>query len=76
MKSLRSHGGWMACVLAGGILAAVLPAHAADKIQFNRDVRPILADNCFACHGPDSNHRKAGLRLDTKEGFFEKTPKH
>ncbi len=76
MKSLRSHGGWITCVVAGEILAAVLPARAADKIQFNRDVRPILADNCFACHGPDSNHRKAGLRLDTKEGFFEKTPKH
>ena len=57
-------------------LAATLPARAADQIQFNRDVRPILADTCFACHGPDANHRKAGLRFDTKEGFFEKTPKH
>jgi hypothetical protein len=77
MKSLRSHGGWTAAMVVGGMLAAVMPARAAEPtIRYNRDVRPILADNCFACHGPDANHRKAGLRLDTKEGFFEKTPKH
>ncbi|WP_437221822.1 PSD1 and planctomycete cytochrome C domain-containing protein [Planctomicrobium sp. SH661] len=34
-------------------------------IQYNRDIRPILAENCFACHGPDAGHREAGLRLDT-----------
>jgi len=39
-------------------------------IQFNRDIRPILAENCFYCHGPDPAARKASLRLDREEGFF------
>lgn len=47
-------------------------AHAApSKIEFNRDIRPILADNCFQCHGPDPGSRKADMRLDTEAGFFE-----
>lgn len=42
-----------------------------DHVDFNFDVKPILSDKCFACHGPDSKNQKAGLRLDTKEGAFE-----
>ena len=42
------------------------------NIDFDRQVRPILSDNCFACHGPDSKQRMAGLHFDTKEGAFSK----
>ena len=38
------------------------------KIDFNREVRPILSQNCFKCHGPDENQRQVGLRLDTPTG--------
>ena len=51
-------------------IALVTNAFAADapaKLEFNRDVRPILSENCFLCHGPDKNNRKAKLRLDVRE---------
>lgn len=44
--------------------AEELPA----TVEFNRDIRPILSDNCYACHGPDQNSRKGKLRLDTEDG--------
>ena len=50
-------------------LAAAGTAAADSKVDFDRDVRPILADNCFACHGPDDKARKADLRLDKPDGI-------
>ena len=56
------------CVSSCLAASAIGPsAQAADDIDFNRDIRPILSDNCFACHGPDANHRKGDLRLDIRE---------
>ncbi|MFM1823775.1 MAG: hypothetical protein RI967_2041 [Planctomycetota bacterium] len=54
-------------VTIGGPASAIGSPATAD-IDFNRDIRPILAANCFACHGFDAGARKAGLRLDTFEG--------
>src|SRR5262245_19314987 len=44
----------------------------ADSIEFNRDIRPILAENCYLCHGPDKNRRKKGLRLDDRDTAMKK----
>ncbi|MDA0806375.1 MAG: PSD1 and planctomycete cytochrome C domain-containing protein [Planctomycetota bacterium] len=56
------------------IAFAVQNASAAEaKIDFNRDIRPILSDNCYACHGPDESHREGGFRLDRKDSAFGKT---
>src|SRR5262245_23124781 len=52
------------------LLLALAGTLQAQTVEFNRDIRPILADHCYACHGPDSGKRKAGLRLDTEAGAF------
>lgn len=48
----------------------------SNAISYNRDVRPILSDKCFACHGPDANKRKAGLRLDLESGALAELPEN
>jgi hypothetical protein len=53
--------------LACAIVAVTVQA-AEPTLDFNRDIRPLLSDRCFACHGPDAEDRHAGLRLDLREG--------
>jgi hypothetical protein len=58
-----------------GLLAAVLAMPSAsgeDRISFNKDIRPILSDACFQCHGPDEAKRKGGLRLDVRSSATAK----
>jgi hypothetical protein len=55
-----------------GLLLLAASAPATDRVQFSRDVQPILADNCYHCHGPDPKNRKAKLRLD-EEGSAKKS---
>src|SRR5262245_5354374 len=61
--------GWLGVIL---LVACEKPAvaqslGASARVQYNRDIRPLLSDKCFRCHGPDGGQRKANLRLDQRE---------
>jgi len=51
----------------------VLTGADSDKVSFNRDVRPIMSDTGFRCHGPDKSSCMAGMRLDIREEALEPT---
>ncbi len=54
------------------LFVALAVTNSRGAVDYNRDIRPILSENCYACHGPDQNKRKAGLRLDRQEEAFAK----
>src|SRR5580692_10387112 len=60
--------------ICGVILSFLLatPISGADKIAYNRDIRPILSDDCFHCHGPDQKTRKGKFRLDVRDDAVAK----
>jgi hypothetical protein len=70
MISRRSVGLWSCLVLAISLVPGVLAHGEQPPVDFNRDIRPLLSDICYTCHGPDEKTREGGLRLDLKESAF------
>ena len=73
MRSIATTVWLMACAVIF-LTADSQAANPPRRADFNRDIRPILSESCYQCHGPDRNKRKADLRLDTRDGLFRSTP--
>ena len=72
LRTAPTFGWWLATSLACAYGASISQsATNRAKVDFNRDIRPILSEHCYACHGPDENKRKAGLRLDVQVDAFK-----
>jgi mono/diheme cytochrome c family protein len=78
---MPTRGTWAVAVAAASLFSTLAvaagqgtrrPDRAATPVLFNRDIQPILSNNCFACHGPDEKKRETKFHFDTKEGAFAK----
>jgi hypothetical protein len=76
-RSFERHslGVFFVLLLISLLFAPLACLNGAEKLQFNRDIRPILSDRCFKCHGPDKASRKASLRLDRSEDAYAERKK-
>src|SRR5579862_4250808 len=70
ISTVASLGAGMAVLVLNGY-AQQPPSSQPEKVDYNWQIRPILSDNCYRCHGPDAKSRQAGLRLDQQESAYE-----